>query len=175
MDLLIRNAEGNLTSDDREYAAKKLGRLDRYFNKAHKVELVHRQEKLVHHVEITVFADGFTVRGEEEDAHIRAAIDILAEKLENRLRKLKGRLIKSHRRKGNPLPPEIAEHNEEEEHIAIRDRRIFELQHMTAEDAATQIELIDLPFFLYRNEDTGNLEVLFKRKDGRYSLLLPEG
>ena len=110
MDVLVRNAEGNMTSTDREYAAQKLGRLDRFFHNAKKVEMVHREEKLgKHRVEITVIADHFTVRGEETDDSTRAAIDKVAEKLENRLRRLKTRLVKSHRRQGAAIPKGLEE------------------------------------------------------------------
>ncbi len=97
MEVLLRNAAGNLSDGDRDYAAKKLGHLDRYFNAANRVEIVHREDKLTHRVEITVFADGLTLRGEDSGTTVRAAIDVVADKMENRLRRLKSRIIKSHR------------------------------------------------------------------------------
>lgn len=177
MDVLVRNAEGNVSSDDREYAAKKLGRLDRYFNAAQKVEMVHREDKNGHRIEITVFADGMTVRGEENDANLRAAIDRVSDKLETRLRKLKGRLIQSHRRRGNaPLPPALEEdHQEEEEaHIEIRERKQFLLKPMSLDEAALQMEMVDHPFFVFKNEETNGVAVLYKRRDGRYGIIEPE-
>src|SRR3954471_19657603 len=115
MEVLVRNAEGNVSKKDRDYAAKKLGQLDRYFHAANKVEMVHREEGLGHRIEITVFADGFTIRGEEHDASIAAAIDKVHDKLETRLRKLKGRMISAHRRKGHNPPPALLEDHEEEQ------------------------------------------------------------
>lgn len=177
MEVLVRNAEGNLSDKDREYAAKKLGRLDRYFNQAHKVEIVHREDKLHHHlVEITVFADHFTVRGEEVDDSVRAAIDRVADKLEMRLTRLKGRLRRNHRRKGGAPPPALDDHAEEpNEDVRIRERKTFLLKHMSAEEAALQMEMIDHPFFVFRNEDNGNVEVLYKLRNGDFGLMQPEG
>lgn len=177
MDVLVRNAEGNVSSEDREYAAKKLGRLDRYFNAAQKVEMVHREEKNGHRIEITVFADGLTVRGEENDANLRAAIDRVSDKLETRLLKLKGRLIRSHRRRGNAtLPPALEEDLQEEEdaHIEIRERKQFLLKPMSLDEAALQMEMVDHPFFVFKNEETNGVAVLYKRRDGRYGILEPE-
>lgn len=177
MDVLVRNAEGNVNAQDREYAAKKLGRLDRYFNAAQKVEMVHREDKNGHRIEITVFADGLTVRGEESDLDLRAAIDRVSDKLETRLRKLKGRLIRSHRKRGNhKLPPALEEdHIEEEEaHIEIRERKHFLLKPMSPDEAALQMEMVDHPFYIFKNEDTNAVAVLYKRRDGRYGLLEPE-
>ncbi len=177
MDVLVRNAEGNLSQTDRDYAAQKLGKLDRYFHQAHRVEIVHREEKLSHRIEITVFADGFTVRGEEVDESVRAAIDKVSDKLHNRLQRLKSRLVRNHRRKSGSLPKGLEGeiHEDNEEHAEIKERKQFVLKHMAAEEAALQLEMIDHPFFLYRNEDSGGIEVLYKRKDGKYGLLQPEG
>lgn len=177
MEVLVRNAEGNVSKRDREYAAKKLGRLDRYFHSAQKVEMVHREEGLLQRIEITVFADGFTVRGEERDSSIAAAIDKVYDKLETRLRKLKGRLITTHRRRGSAPPPALTEEQEEPHtngHIELRERKTFLLKPMTPDEAALQMELVDHPFFVFKNEESNQVAILYKRKDKRYGLLEPE-
>jgi putative sigma-54 modulation protein len=179
MEVLVRNAEGNVSRKDRDYAAKKLGQLDRYFHSAQKVEMVHREEGLSHRIEITVFADGFTIRGEELDASIPAAIDKVHDKLETRLRKLKGRIISSHRRRGSSVPPALLDTEEQEEpqgngHCDIRERKTFLLKPMSTDEAALQMEMVDQPFFVFKNEDTNQVAILYKRKDNRYGLLEPE-
>lgn len=177
MEVLVRNAEGNLSESDREYAAKKLGRLSRYFHQASKVEIVHREEKLDHRIEITVFADGLTLRGEEHDPHLRAAIDKVTDKMEGRLRRLKTRIVARHRRHGGKAPIAFEEQHEVEEHNLheIRERKQFLVKPMSWEEAALQMDLVDYPFFVFRNEETNHLEVLYRRKDGHYGLLHPEG
>jgi putative sigma-54 modulation protein len=182
MELLVRNAEGNLKPVDREYAAKKLGRLDKFLNKATKVEMVHREEKHSRHnghrVEITVFADGLCIRGEEYDTELRAAIDRVSDKLESRLMRFKGRLIDRHRRKGNNVPAALEslpdEEPESSKRVEIREKKQFLLKPMTVDEAALQMEMVDHAFFVFRNEETGRFEVLYKRRDGRYGLLQPE-
>ncbi|MEQ1934157.1 MAG: ribosome-associated translation inhibitor RaiA [Fimbriimonadaceae bacterium] len=176
MEVLVRNAEGNVSTQDREYAAKKLGRLDRFFHAAHKVEMVHRADKLGHRIEITVFADGFTVRGEEHDASLQAAIDKVSDKLETRLKKLKTRIVDSHRKRGTTkLPPALEEpHEEEEHHIVIKERKTFLLKPMMPDEAALQLEMVDHPFFIFRNEENNRISVLYRRKDSKYGLIEPE-
>ncbi|HCD99622.1 MAG TPA: ribosome-associated translation inhibitor RaiA [Armatimonadetes bacterium] len=177
MEVLVRNAEGNVSEKDREYAAKKLGRLSRYFNQAQRVEMVHREERDGHRVEITVFADGLTIRGEEHDSNLRAAIDHVSDKLENRLKRLKERMRKHVRRRGGELPPALAEGEEEAEEVAevrVKERKQFLLKPMTIEEAALQMEMLGHPFFVFKNRDTNAIEVLYKRKDGHYGLLQPE-
>ncbi len=182
MELLIRNAEGNLSAHDREYAASKLGRLDRYFNKASRVELVHRElhhgKRESHKIEVTIFADGMTVRGEEEDASITAAIDIVGEKLENRLRRIKKRLVNKYRHSGDSIPKGFAEaepeHDEADEHVVIKERKQFLVKPQTIDEAALEMDLLGYPFFVFKNEHTNRVEVLYRRKGGTYGLLEPE-
>ena len=176
MDLLVRNAEGNLTEKDRDYAAKKLGKLDRYFHAAHKVEMVHREGKLDHRIEITVFADGFTLRGEEKDETVQAAIDKVADKMENRLRRLKSRIIKSHRHKGRPLPDGLAADEAETEGAEpkiVEHKRVL-LKPMSLEEAGLQMDMLGHPFFMFKNSSTNQTEVLYRRVDGNYGLITPE-
>jgi len=89
MELLLRHAEGNLSDTERSYAERKLGRLERYFSGADRVELVHRLEHGQHVLTATVFAGGLTVRGEQKDSSARAAIDRLSDQLEERLKRAK--------------------------------------------------------------------------------------
>ncbi len=181
MEVLVRNAEGNLSTKDREYAAKKLGKLDRYFNSATKVEIVHREEKQqhkpCHRIEVTVHADGLFLRGEECDVSVNAAIDKVAEKMENRLRRLKTKIVRSHRHKGRPVPaiyeeiPDI----EEEEHVnGVVERRKFVMKPMSLEEAQLQLELSGHPFFLFRNDQSGTTELLYKTQSGGYGILSPD-
>ncbi len=177
MEVLVRNAEGNLTPRDREYAAKKLGHLDRYFNKAERVEIVHKQVRQNHRIEVTAFMDGLTLRGEETDSSVQAAIDMVAHKLEGRLRRLKSRLIKSHRQRNGKIPmglEEIEVDQVEEPEDNILEHKRFIVRPMSIEDASLQMELLGHDFFVFRNMDTNHTEVLYKRKQGGYGLLSPD-
>lgn len=177
MELLIRNADGNLPPQEREYAAKKLGRLDRYLHQAQKVEIVHSEQKLYHLVQVTVFADGLTLRGEEKDQSLHAAIDLVAEKLEQRLRKVKRRLVKNHHQRGVKLMPEALAEPETEEPVEdglhISAYKSYPAKPMELEEAVLQMELLGHTFFVFRNE-RGATEVLYRRTNGSLGLLSPE-
>jgi putative sigma-54 modulation protein len=176
MEMLLRNADGNVPKRDREYATKKLGKLDRYFSQANRVEMVHRQVQDQHIVEVTVFADGYTIRGEERDASLHAAIDKVADHMEIRLSKLKKKLIDSHRKKGmREIPPalleEVPETVEEQIEAQIKERKQFVMKPMSLEEAVLQMELLGHPFFVFKNMDTGLVEVIYRRRDGFYGLI----
>lgn len=175
MEVLVRNAEGNVPQKHRDYAAKKLGSLDKYFHKASRVEMVHHEQKGKHRLEVTVFADEFTIRGEEVDSSLRACIDRVAEKLEKRLRSLKGRLIDSHRRRGSAKMPEaLMTNNVPATEPLVVQRKQFSVKPMTPEEASLQLELVGHPFFVFQNSETGKISVLYKRKGKSYGLLEPE-
>ena len=176
MELLVRNAEGNVPDRHRDYAAKKLSKLERFFHKATKVEMVHSEQKGRHRLEVTVFADSYTVRGDESDESMRACIDRVSDKLESRLRRLKSRLVDSHRKGGaKTLPPALIEEEDHaDEHATVTERKKFLIKDMTIDEAALQMELVDHPFFVYRDADSGEFAVIYKRKDGNYGLLEPE-
>jgi putative sigma-54 modulation protein len=176
MELMIRNAEGTFPEREREYASKKLSRLQRYFNKATRVELVHSEQKGRHKIEVTVFADEFRIRGEEQEETVRACIDKVTELLENRLRRLKTRLVDLHRRRGTrELPAALQEGpTEEGEASKIVERKKFPAKPMSAEEAALEMELLGHPFFAFHNADTGKFAVIYRRRDGHYGLLEPE-
>lgn len=179
MEVFVRNTDGMVTDKDKEYATAKLGRLDRYFHQANKVEMVHKTERDIHHIEITVFADGLTIRGEENDVSLAAAIDRVHDKLEARLRKFKGRLIDRHRRNGNHVPKGLSEtvepeHDDAVPHVSLSERKHFLLKPMSIDEAALQLEMVDQPFYVFKNEANGQFEVLYRRKDGKYGLMQPE-
>jgi putative sigma-54 modulation protein len=177
MELLVRNAEGNVPQRHRDYAAKKLSHLQKYFHKATKVEMVHHEQKGRHRLEVTVFADEFTIRGEERDTSLTACIDRVTHKLESRLRSLKGRLIDSHRRRGcKQMPPALAaEPSEPASPAPLQlDRKQFLAKPMSVEEAALQLELVGHPFYVFKDEATGQLAVLYRKKGRSYGLLEPE-
>lgn len=175
MEILVRNAEGNVPEEHRHYAAKKLGSLDKYFQKASRVEMVHHEQKGKHRLQVTVFADEFTIRGEERDSSLRACIDRVADKLEKRLRSLKERLIDSHRRRGSSkLPEALATNNAPTREPLIMQRKQLPVKPMTPIEASLQLELVGHPFFVFENSETGKISVLYKRKGGSYGLLEPE-
>jgi ribosomal subunit interface protein len=92
MELHVRNAAGILTSKDSAYAQRKLSQLDRTFAQTSRVEFVHTMEKQNHFVAVTVLAGGHTVRSQERDPNLKAAIDLVVDKVKGRLRRLKDRL-----------------------------------------------------------------------------------
>lgn len=182
MEILVRNVEGNVPEKQRAYAAKKLSKLNKYFNKATKVEMVHSEQKGRHHLEVTVFADEFTIRGEEKDISLRACIDKVYQKLEARLRNLKGKLIDAHRRRGvKQIPPALTKEVKPTKKTIKKTksvpaksgvtRRKVSLKLMSSDEAALQMELLGQNFFVFRDADNESLSVIYKIRASKYGIV----
>lgn len=177
MHVQVRNVNGHLSDADKDYAVRKLGKLKRYFHSANSVEIVYRGEHDAHRLDVTIHADGYHLRGAEEDSTVHAAIDRVADKLENRLRRLKTRIVKSHRHKGREIPAALTEEPAvEEDPHEVNEQKSYLIKPMSVEEAALQMELLDRDFFVFVNEGSSKTEVLYRRKNGPgYGILVPEG
>ncbi len=169
-----RNVE--ITDAIRNYVEKKLARLERYHDAIQDAKVVlslagspHVERRAKAEIQLNV--RGGLIRVEEEDPDMYAAIDRAVEVLEKQLKRFKGRLMgKRHTALGQPSapPPEEAEEAPE----IVRVKR-FEMKPMTPEDAAVQMEALGHSFFVFKNADTGAINVIYRRKDGNYGLIEP--
>jgi len=175
--LVGRNVE--VTDAIRNYLEKKLARLERYFDGIQDAKVVLSYAGSPHverraKAEIQINVPGGLVRVEEEDPDLYAAIDRAVEVLEKQLKRFKGRLMgKRHTALGPaPAPLEAEEAEEPFTPEIVRVKR-FEMKPMTPEDAALQMEALGHAFFVFENSDTGEINVIYRRKDGHYGLIEP--
>lgn len=195
MNIIVAGRHIDVTEALRARVIEKVGRLSRYFDQVHKAQVWLRVEPYAGNnqvVEVTLWADGVVLRGEEASADMYASIDLVVEKLEKQISKFRGKLIErkrtlASRRKQQEVAAADAalrraatvEEMPAEEipasPVRIARRKRFELKPMTAEDAAVQIELLGHAFFVFRNADTLEINVVYRRADGSYGLIEPEG
>jgi len=103
------------------------------------------------------------------------SIDLVEAKLERQIRKQRTKL---QRRNNDSLrftnfEPLTVEENEEKDGEIVKVKR-FNIKPMSPEEAMLQMELIEHNFFVYRDADSNNVNVIYKRKDGNYGLLEPD-
>lgn len=130
-------------------------------------------------MDVTVFADGLVLHGTEVDGAAHAAIDKVSDKLEQRLRRAKSKLVKAYRRRGEEIPVgleelgsgEEPEMGEDADHLV--EHRVYSAKPMGLEEAVLQLELSDLPFVVFRN-GKGEVEVVYRRERGGLGILSPE-
>jgi len=174
--LVGRNVE--VTDAIRNYLEKKLARLERYFDGIQDAKVVLSYAGSPHierraKVEIQLNVPGGMVRVEEEDPDLYAAIDRAVEVLETQLKRFKGKLMRRrHAAAPAAEPPALEEEEAPFEPEIVRVKR-FEMKPMTPEDAALQMEALGHTFFVFENSDTGEINVIYRRKDGHYGLIEP--
>ena len=160
--------------DCKELFARKLRKFDKFFKDDAVAYITLSRKRNRECLELTISSGGTLFRGEEEAETFNNALDEAIESIERQIRKNKTRLEKRLRegaftRDDSALPePEI----EEEPAFNIRVKS-FPLRPMSPAEAILQMNLLDHEFFLFINEESGATNVVYKRRDGNYGLIVP--
>ena len=172
MNISIRGDKLEVTSAIKDYVKEKLAKLDKYFEEPNKIDasvlLKVRNGNQI--IEVTIPTNKYTLRAEEKNADMYAAIDLVVDVLERQIRKNKTRL---NRVKSDDT---VFAYFEEEEEIEIPQneivkRKTIESKPMGEEEAILQMELLNHDFFVFKNVDEECTSVLYKRKDGNYGII----
>ncbi len=155
---------------------KKENKLDRYFKPDTEMYVTMSIEKSRHIVEVTVPFDGVTLRCEEATGDMYASIDLALRKLERQIRKHRTKLEKKLHEGAFDLDMPVFEDLDEEDDAApkiVRTKR-FAIKPMSVEEAQMQMELLGHSFFVFRNAQTDEVNVLYQRNDGNLGLIEPD-
>lgn len=171
MRISISGKNLEISSYMREVAEKKLAKLDRYFPQDTEAQVTLSVEKNRHIVEVTIPHGGRIIRGEEVTTDMYASLDNVLDKLEKQILHNRTRLEKSLRQDAFENIP----YEEEDEDDGPRIVRVkhFSLKPMSEEEAMLQLDLLGHAFYVFENAETGDVNVLYKRKDGNYGLIEP--
>ena len=113
---------------------------------------------------------GTLFRSEVEGESFYHDIDVAVDVIERQLRKNKTRLEKRIRKEAFASPEYVGEELEEDSEELIRTKK-FDLRPTTTEDAILQMNLLDHTFFVFLNQDTDSVCVVYRRNDGGYGLI----
>lgn len=178
MKILITGKNINVGDRLRKVIETKFGKLDKYFSQNVEMNVNVWSEKERQGVEVTIFAKGTIFRAEDVSNDLNTSIDKVADKLTSQISKYKTKLQKKY--KGNShdfvfdeIPDdEFGELLEEDELKGVK-RKSFEIKPMSLEEAIMQMELLGHAFFVFINYTTETINVVYRRKDGKYGLLEP--
>ena len=167
----IHGKKIDVTDSIKSYIEEKIGRLDKYFENPDDITatvlIKLRGKDQV--VEVTINANKFILRGEESHKDLYASIDKVSDKMERQIRKNKTRLKKKVKDISRDFVLDFEE-KEENDNIVVK-RKVIENKPMSEEEAILQMELLGHEFFAYRNQETNEVNILYKRKDGDYGVL----
>lgn len=183
MELAITGRNTSIPSWLEDYIEKKVGKLDRYLpslqdGRVDVSEEQTRQQSQHYVVQVTLYdKKGKILRGEERGADIRSAVDSVIDKLHKQISRFKTKRLDRYQRGGGDevwgeeLPVEVEE--EEYDRSLVRTKR-FAISPMNAEEAIEQMDLLGHTFFVYYDADAGQVQVVYRRHDGNYGLIVPE-
>ena len=156
-----------------EYAEQKLSaKLDRFFpdEAEAKVTLAERREQII--LELTVKYNGIIYRAEQSAKDKNDALDVTIDCIIRQIRKQKTKVEKN-LRAGAFAGLEAEPEAEEKEYEVIR-YKTFTLKPMTVDEAILQMNLLGHEFFMFKNAESGLVNVVYRREEGNYSVLVPE-
>jgi len=171
MELNIRGDKISVTKAIKDYVTDKMNRLNKYFDNEKTVvaEILIRVRNNEQIIEVTVPTSRFTLRAEERNSDLYAAIDEVVDKLERQIRKNKTRLNNKFK---NIIQFDINTDTEvEEDTLNIIKRKNITTKPMDEEEAILQMELLNHDFFVFKNIDEECVSVIYKRKDGNYGII----
>lgn len=167
-----RNIE--VTEGLKSAVEEKLGKLERYFVNDTEVHVTLSVEKDRQKIEVTIPMKGNIIRAEEVSNDMYVSIDLVEEIIERQLRKYKNKII-DRKQSGNHFNPDFLEEEaDDDEQIKIIRTKKFAIKPMDVEEACVQMELLGHNFFVFRNAETDEVNVVYKRKEHTYGLIEPE-
>ena len=185
MSITVTGRKTSVTPALKDYVDEKIGRALEVFDRATMdAEVVLRAEKNPANpngaiCEVTVRAKGAVIRVAEADPDMYAAIDSASDKVERQLRKYKTKVVDRRGGRGRaadlaPAPsdlPEIVVEDEDDD-LLVRLKEV-EMEPMTEELALAQADLLGHDFYVYFDQDTHQIQVIYHRKNGGYGIIKP--
>ena len=178
MEIFVRGDKIKVTKAIQDYAQEKLGRIEKYLGDSNNVRATVMVNVKGHNqkVEVTIPLKTVILRAEETRDDLYAAIDVVVDKLERQIRKNKTKL-QSKKMKENfskDFMLESIEKIDEENEDKIVKRKKIEVKPMSEEEAILQMELLEHQFYIFRDADTNNVAVVYKRNEGNYGIIESE-
>ena len=174
MDIIIRGSKLEITEAMESYAKEKLTKLDKYIeDQEAKATVVVKVSGHLHKVEVTIPLKSLILRAVESQEDFYAAIDLVIDKLERQIRKKKTRIASSKKKEVRDFAYNYIEEidDEEDEEPSVVKRKKIDLKPMDEEEAILQMELLGHSFYLYKDSETNNATLVYKRKDGNYGII----
>jgi putative sigma-54 modulation protein len=186
MEILIKGRNIPVTEALERYAREKVKRVARFFDEERsvsraEVELMHERNRAVSEPEVaeaTLFINGSVLKASDASEDMYASIDRMSDKLERQVKRLRGRQIDrwqgqlKNTAEGGVAQPFVVEDEEEFEARIVRTKQ-FQMKPMSEEEAVLQLELLDHDFYVFTSADTGDINVVYRRRDGNYGLIEP--
>src|SRR5437763_8872865 len=177
MRLQVKGKNLDVSDSIRSYAEEKLAKLERQLADPTQIELelsVERNPSIAanHVAEATIWTKGPTLRAREASADMRASIDQLVDKLERQVTRYREKRRRRSSRDNGTIRAEAPALSDESGPSIVKTKQ-FPVKPMSPEEAVLQLELVGHDFFVFRNAETGDVNVVYRRRAGSYGLIEP--
>jgi putative sigma-54 modulation protein len=180
MQLHVKGRNLEVSDAIRNYAEQKLAKLERQLEDP-RVELelaVERNPSIAASqvAEATIWTRGPVLRAREASGDMHASIDQLVEKLERQVTRYRTRGRSRRRRaaRANGPTPDTVPVAAEDSEPEIVKTKTFAVTPLSPQEAVLQLELVGHDFFVFRNDDSGEVNVVYRRRDGQFGLIEPQ-
>ena len=174
MQYIISGRNIDVTEGLKSAIYEKIGKLERYFTDDTEVHVTFSVEKERQKIEVTIPMKGNIIRAEEESTDMYVSIDLVEEIIERQLRKYKNKIVERKQHGIGLNKAFLEEETPGEENIEIIRSKRFAIKPMDPEEACVQMELLGHDFYVFRNSETDEVNVVYKRKANSYGLIEPE-
>lgn len=174
MKFIIIGRNIDITEGLKSAVQEKLGKLERYFTPETEIHVTLSVEKDRQKIEVTIPVKGNIIRSEQVSSDMYVSIDLVEEVIERQLRKYKTKIVNQQQAEGNFQKEFVEDEFLEDEEVNIIRTKKFGIKPMYPEDACVQMELLGHNFYVFRNAETDEVNVVYKRKGNTYGLIEPE-
>jgi putative sigma-54 modulation protein len=173
MKLNLRGKNIEVTDALNEHVQKRIGKIDKYFDVDTEAYVTLVVERGLHKVEVTADINGLILRAEESTGDMYASIDLVVDKLERQIAKYKTRINRKARQGGGLREITQLPVVDEEDLMEVVKTKRFPVKPMPVEEAILQMNLLGHDFYVFANADNDDVNVVYRRKDGKYGLIEP--
>ncbi|MCS7164547.1 MAG: ribosome-associated translation inhibitor RaiA [Thermodesulfovibrio sp.] len=171
MKITIRGKNIDITEALRNYIEKRVSKFERFLNEASEAIVTMSTEKFTHKIDVLLKVEGHLIQAEGKAEDLYSAVDMVVEKLEKQVLKYKEKIQNKNKKEAVKYPAELSEAPEGTKRIVKYKK--FDLRPMSPEEAVDQMELLDKDFFIFINSFSGDVNVVYRRKDGNFGLIEP--
>ena len=168
----IRGEKIKVTKSINDYIEDKLSILDKYFKRTDvDANILIKLKGKKQAIEVTIPYDKHTLRSEESQDDLYAAIDLVIDKLERQIRKTKTKVKKQTKKSETFINFDYDLTKEEKKENKIVKRKQLEMKPMDEEEAILELELLGHDFFIFKDIHTNSVNIIYKRRDGNYGII----
>lgn len=185
MPILFTGRKADLTRTLKEFAQDKLSKLDRFLGDSPEIHLILSREKHRHLVEIVARTKAGTLTARADAADFHESIGLCLDRVLAQAKKHRSRISSERKRRamqrsprgagpGRRLPPPAETTIADDERPLLIPMGRVPVKPMSVEEALFQMQESPDPFLVFRNSESQQISVIFRRRDGRFGIIEPE-